>query len=164
MLLLIGCGGDSTPRPRSSPGFINQTAHSDANLWKIWTEAQNHLAKTIDLNPIQRQFAAAPADIRPGDSRALQITPQQLRVTPVADVTAAELLAGTGTIRTDPTGLIACRQPCNVRYAAAYSVYSPPAVNYAASWEAHEDSFAPMLQYEFENQILFTMGYDVRWR
>ena len=79
-------------------------------------------------------------------------------------MTAAELLALTGTIRADPTGLIACPQPCNVRYAAAYSVYAQPAVKYAASWEAHQDSFAPMLQYEFENHILFALGYDVQWR
>jgi hypothetical protein len=74
------------------------------------------------------------------------------------------LLAQTGVYRADPTGLIACPQPCNVRYATAYSRYAPPRTKYAASWEPQSDNFKLILQYEFENYILSALGYDMRWR
>ena len=63
-MVLAGCGG----RPEAPPeGFVNQTHHSDPDLWTIWKAAQETLAEEIDLNPLQRSFAGAPADIRPGD-------------------------------------------------------------------------------------------------
>ncbi len=75
-LILVGCGG----RPDSLPvGFVNQTHHSDAHLWTIWKAAQETLAQQVDLNPLQRSLSGAPADIRPGDVRALKIMPHQLR-------------------------------------------------------------------------------------
>ena len=68
-MVLAGCGG----RPEAPPeGFVNQTHHSEADLWTIWKAAQETLAQEIDLNPLQRSFAGAPADIRPGDARALK--------------------------------------------------------------------------------------------
>ena len=60
--------------------------------------------------------------------------------------------------------MIACPTPCNVRYAAAYSVYSRHLTRYAASWEDKGDSFTFVLEYEFENQILAALGYSLRWR
>ena len=127
-LILVGCGG----RPDSLPvGFVNQTHHSDAHLWTIWKAAQETLAQQVDLNPPQRSLSGAPADIRPGDVRALKIMPHQLRVGAKSDVTSSVLLAATGLERDNPTGMIACPQPCNVRYAAAYSVYSRDVTQYA---------------------------------
>ena len=58
-----------------------------------------------------------------------------------------------GEQRSDPTGMIACPEPCNVRYAAAYSFYSRDLTRYAASWENEGESFSFVLEYEFENQI-----------
>jgi hypothetical protein len=47
-MVLAGCGG----RPEAPPeGFVNQTHHSDADLWTIWKAAQESLAQEIDLNP-----------------------------------------------------------------------------------------------------------------
>ncbi len=74
------------------------------------------------------------------------------------------LLAATNIYRADPTGLIACPQPCNVRYAAAYSLFPHEVTRYAASWEFQGDNFSLILQYEFENQILAELGYSLRWR
>ena len=51
-----------------------------------------------------------------------------------------------------------------MRYATAYSRYDPTAIKYAASWESSEDNFRDILEYEFENQILFALGYDLTWR
>jgi hypothetical protein len=64
----------------------------------------------------------------------------------------------------DPTGLIACPQPCNVSYAAAYSLYTQNTSRYAASWEFAGNNFDALVQYEFENHILQALGYDMRWR
>src|SRR5579862_8811321 len=58
-VILMGCGG----RPEAlSVGFVNQTHHSDADLWTLWTAAQQSLSQEIDLNPLEQSFAGAPAD------------------------------------------------------------------------------------------------------
>jgi hypothetical protein len=155
-----GCGN----RPDSDIGFVNETQHTDAQLWSLWTAAQKDLSQHIDLNPLQRQFSSVAPNILPGDSRVLSVSPHQLIVSPQPDVTAAALFASTGTDRPDPTGLILCPQPCNVHYAAAYSLYPRPASHYAASWEFTGNNFNVLVQYEFENQILKTLGYDMSWR
>jgi hypothetical protein len=80
------------------------------------------------------------------------------------DVSAGVLLAATGLERPDPTGMIACPQPCNVRYAAAYTLYGKNLTRYAASWEGQGASFTFVLEYEFENQILAALGYSLKWR
>jgi hypothetical protein len=158
---LLGCGGQPNALPL---GFVNRTKHSDADPWVVWQAAQESLAQEVDLNPLERSSSGAPADIRPGDPRALEVTPHQLKVSAEADVAAGVLLAATGLERSDPTGMIACPEPCNVRYAAAYSFYSPDLTRYAASWQDQGDSFSFVLEYEFENQILAALGYSLRWR
>jgi hypothetical protein len=156
-LVLAGCGG----RP---VGFVNETRHSDAELWRVWKAAQETLAQEVDLNPLQRSSTGAPADIRSGDPRALTVVPHQLHIGPAPDVSSRELLAATGLDRDNPTGMIACPKPYNVRYAAAYSVYNRGLTQYAASWEDQGDSFTFVLEYEFENQILAALGYSLKWR
>jgi hypothetical protein len=157
---LLGYGG----LPNALPvGFVNQTKHSDADLWVVWKAAQESLVQEVDLNPLQRPSSGV-ADIHPGDPRALEVMPHQLRVSAEPDVSASALLAATGLERSDPTGMIACPGPCNVRYAAAYSFYSRDLTQYAASWEDKGDSFTFVLEYEFENQILAALGYSLRWR
>lgn len=160
-IMLVGCGGHST-NPVAT-GFINQTQHTDADLWTIWSAAQQSIANSIDLNPVQQTASGAAAEILPGDPRALNVMPLQLTVTPEPDVSSAALFAATGMVRANPTGMIACPQPCNVRYTTAYSRYNPEITCYAASWE-WTPSFSQLLEYEFENQILFALGYDMTWR
>jgi|SRR5882672_6152576 len=163
LVLLVGCGGK--PPDVVPAGFINHTQHSDADLWHIWQSAQQSLAAEIDLNPLQRQLdPTIPADMLPGDAGALQVQPRQIEVAAEADVAAAALYSDTGIQRPDPTGLIACPQPCNVHYAAAYSFYTHPLTRYASSWEVQGDNFRLIVQYEFENHILSALGYDMRWR
>lgn len=160
ILLLEGCGGNANP----ASGFVNQTRHTEAELWALWKAAQQNLAQQIDLNPLQRTLANVAAQILPGDSRVWSVSPQQLTVSARQDVSSSALFAATGMIRPDPTGLIACPQPCNVNYAAAYSVYSQNVSRYAASWELTGNNFDGLVQYEFENHILQGLGYDMRWR
>jgi|SRR5579862_636794 len=160
MFLLVGCGNHA---PQLPAGFVNQTMHSDADLWKIWSAAQNSLAASIDLNPLQ-SVAGVSADRLSGDPRALSVQPHQLTVSPQADISSAALVAASGVYRANPTGLIACPQNCKVRYTTAYSLYEPSTVRYASSWEGSEGNFRDILEYEFENQILFALGYDVSWR
>lgn len=126
--------------------------------------AQDSVSQQVDLNPLQRSSLGAPADIHPGDRRALEVMPHQLRVGAEPDVSSSNLLAATGLERPDPTGMIACPKPCNVAYAAAYSFYGRDLTRYAASWEEQGDSFTFVLEYEFENQILAALGYSLRWR
>jgi hypothetical protein len=130
----------------------------------LWKAAQTNLSRQIDLNPLQRQFSSVAPDLVSGDSRGLSVSPHQLVVSSQPDVPSSALYAATGTNRPDPTGLIVCPQPCNVSYAAAYSLYSHPASHYAASWEFTGTNFDALVQYEFENQILKTIGYDMKWR
>jgi hypothetical protein len=160
LLMLVGCG---VPGERPI-GFINQTRHPDADLWAIWRAAQLNLAKQIDLNPVQQTLQGAAANLVAGDARALAVQPRQVVVADQADVSSSLLAEATGAQRPDPTGLIACPEPCAVRYTPAYSVYEIPATRYAGSWEAQETNFSAILQYEFENHILHTLGYDTRWR
>ncbi len=47
-LALLGCGGQPAG---PAIGFVNQTKHSDADLWMIWQAAQDSLAQEVDLNP-----------------------------------------------------------------------------------------------------------------
>jgi len=160
MVLLQGCGGGVNP----ATGFINQTQHTDAELWVLWHAAQQNLSQQIDLNPLQRTQSNAVAEILPGDSRVWNVSPLQLTVASRQDVSSSALFAATGVNRTNPTGLIACPQPCNVRYAAAYSLYGPNVSRYAASWEFAGNNFDALVEYEFENQILWALGYDMSWR
>jgi hypothetical protein len=133
-------------------------------LQAIWTEAQQSVAQKIDLNPLQRLSNNVPTDMLPGDPRAWSVEPHQLLVEAVPDVSSADLFAATGEHRSDPTGMIACPQPCNVRYTTAYSFYQPELTKYAASWEFAGDNFNLILEYEFENQILNALGYVMTWR
>ena len=162
-IILVGCNAGT---PIQFPiGFVNRTQHSDAELWNIWKIAQSSLSEKVDMNPLQRSLENAPPDIRPGNPAALNLFPRQVRVAAHADVLASVLKAATGVDRTDPTGLIACPQTCNVRYSVAYSRYSqPPLVRYAASWEFQGDNFSMIVEYEFENQIMNALGYNMRWR
>lgn len=159
-MLLAGCGGNPAP----SIGFINQTQHTDADLWALWQSAQQNLSEQIDLNPLEQELNNAAPNLLPGDVRALNISPHQLVVSAQPDISAATLDAATGTTHSNPTGLIACPQPCNVNYAPAYSIYSQPTSRYAASWEFVGNNFDSLVEYEFENQILNALGYDMRWR
>jgi len=162
MLLPYGCGGGL---PSIVPvGFVNHTQHSDADLQALWKTAQQTLAHEVDLNPLQRIGSNVAADIRLGDARALHVMPHQLVVSAQLDVSSLALMAATNVYRPDPTGLIACPQPCNVRYAAAYSLFPHEVTRYAASWEFQGDNFSLLVEYEFENQILAELGYSLRWR
>jgi hypothetical protein len=141
VLFSSGCGG----RPAPPIGFVNQTQHTDAQLWTLWRTAQQNLSEQIDLNPLEQVFTGAAPHVLPGDTRVWSVSPRQLVVAWQADVSSAEFYAATGNQRPDPTGMIACPQPCNVHYAAAYSLFQKPITRYAASWEPSESNFDCLL-------------------
>ena len=158
-----GCGGGYNELPI---GFVNLTRHtSDALLLARWSDAQRAVATQIDLNPIGRLRGDAPHYL-PGDPRAYNIPPRQITVQGIPDVSSQELLAATGVLRTSPTGFIRCPAPCNVTYDSSYTIVGRRYVAYAASWEFAPDpqAFALILEYEFESQILYRLGYDVTQR
>jgi hypothetical protein len=93
ILLLEGCGGSNPAR------FINQTRHSDAELWALWKAAQQNLAQQIDLNPLQRTLANVPPQIFPGDPRVWKAWPRQLTVSSRLDVSSTALFTATGMSR-----------------------------------------------------------------
>ena len=162
LVVMLGCGGGSPSAPVA--GFLNRTKHTDTELWAIWKTAQQSVAASIDVNPLQTATLGIPPKILAGDERALNILPHGLLVALEADVSSSALRAATGENRPDPTGLIPCPQPCNVKFAPAYSKYRPDSSEYAASWEFNGNSFNLLLEYEFENQILYALGYDMSWR
>jgi hypothetical protein len=130
-VVLLGCEG--SPHSPVSAGFVNQSQHSDAELQIICTEAQKSASQKIDLNPLQRLSNNVRPDTLAGDPRAWSVEPHQLLGAAVPDVSSEDLLAATGEHRSDPTGMIECPQPCNVRYTTAYSFYQPELTKYAAS-------------------------------
>ena len=76
VLLLEGCGsgGAGTGANSAAVGFVNQTQHTDAELWALWKAAQQNLSQQIDLNPLQRTQSNVPPDILPGDPRVWNIS------------------------------------------------------------------------------------------
>jgi hypothetical protein len=158
-----GCGDNYHELPI---GFINLTGKTaDSYLMARWLSAQAAIAVQVDLNPIGRLHGESPLYL-PGDSRAYNIPPRQIEVQAVPDVSSQQLLAGTGVLRPDPTGFILCPQPCNVTYDSSYTLFSGRYVAYAASWELASDpqAFAQILEYEFQSQILYRLGYEVSKR
>jgi hypothetical protein len=162
LMILIACGG--RPPDAQKAGFINRSRHSDAELQAIWATAQQSIAQSIDLNPLQQSSPGVPPNVLPGDARAIDIKPTELLVDPIPDVSSQAFFVATGIRRTSPTGMIPCPKPCNARYAPAYSFYQPELTKYAASWDSQPDNFSVILEYEFENHILHTLGYNTKWR
>jgi hypothetical protein len=149
---LLGCGG----QPNALPvGFVNQTKHSDADLWMVWKAAQESLEQEVDLNPLQRSSSGAGADIRPGDPRALEVMPHQLRVSAEPDVSASALLAATGLERSDPTGMIACSGPATSAMPPPIPSTAGDLTQYAASWEDGGDSFTFVLEWSMSSRTRF---------
>jgi hypothetical protein len=158
IVVLMGCGA---ARP---VGFVNETAiHSDAQLMVLWRQAQRNLSQEIYLTPIQHLLYGTREDLLPGDPRALNVAPRMITVRAVPDLTSAQLLAY-GMDRPQPTGMIACPQPCDDRVGAAFSTPVQYRTHVAASWEHDETEWEFIMVWEFENHILYGLGYDTYWR
>ncbi|HXC44446.1 MAG TPA: hypothetical protein VNY51_13105 [Candidatus Dormibacteraeota bacterium] len=156
--LLTSCGAT---RP---VGFVNETAtHSDAQLLQLWHHAQQNLSQQIYLNPVQHGLYGTPENLLPGDARALKFNPRMITVRVVPDLTSDQLIVY-GVDRPSPTGMIVCPQPCDQRVGMAFSSPSRYSTNVAASWEHHEPEWDYIIVYEFENHILYGLGYDIPWR
>lgn len=166
LALILGQPGCSTSYNELPLGFINLTQRStEAFLMVRWQNAERAVATQIDLNPIGRQHGQPPHYL-PGDARAYSVAPRQIIVQSLPDLSSEELFLAAGIARSDPTGFILCPAPCNVVYDSSYTVFSRRYVAYAASWEFAPDPhiFDQILEYEFQSQILYRLGYDVRER
>jgi hypothetical protein len=147
--LLTSCG---TARP---VGFVNETAfHSDAQLMKLWHQAQQDLSQQVYLNPVQHILYGTPEDLLPGDSRALKFNPRMITVKVIADLTSTQLLAYGMNLP----------QPCDQRVGMAFSNPAQYRTHAAASWEHNEPEWDYIIVYEFENHILYGLGYEIPWR
>jgi hypothetical protein len=156
--LLTSCG---TARP---VGIVNETAfHSDAQLMKLWHQAQQNVSQQVYLNPVQHILYGTPEDLLPGDSRALKFNPRMVTVKVIADLTSAQLLVY-GMNLPAPTGMIVCPQPCDQRVGMAFSNPAQYRTHAAASWERNEPEWDYIIVYEFENHILYGLGYKIPWR
>jgi hypothetical protein len=159
-----------------SPGVRGKPAQPGSRrICKSDPAFRRRPTRYLDGSPAKRgpedrpQPAAAtsnnvPPDSLPGDPRAWSVEPRQLLVAAVPDVSSEDLFSASGEHRSDPTGMIACPQPCNVRYTTAYSFYRSELTKYAAPWEFAGDNLNVILEYEFENQILNALGYTMTWR
>src|SRR5205823_6782895 len=97
-------------------GRVHQsTQHSNTQLSPLWSAAQQTLSQQVDLNPLEREFYNVAPNILPGDARVWRGSPRQIQVESQADVSLPVLQQATGMVRPDPTGLIACPQPCSMR-------------------------------------------------
>jgi hypothetical protein len=158
LMLLTACG---TPAP---VGFVNETAiHSDAQLMKLWQQAQQDVSQSIYLNPIQHLLYGAPQNFLPGDARALKFKPPMITVRVVPDLTSAQLLVY-GVDRPVPTGMVVCPQPSDEQVATAFSSPAKRLTHVAASWEQNEPDWDYIVVWEFETHILYGLGYDISWR
>jgi hypothetical protein len=161
VVLLTGCAAVG---PAGFIGFINETAiHSDVQLMELWRHAQQEVSQGIYLNPIQHSLYGAPEHWLPGDVRALNFNPRNIVVKVVPDLTSTQLLIF-GVERPEPTGMIVCPQPSDERVATAFSTPARYRTHVAASWEYDEPFWEVVMVWEFENHILYGLGYDLSWR
>jgi hypothetical protein len=127
--------------------------------------AQQTLNQEVDLNPLPRASSGAPADIRPGDPRALgawsHAAParRDRRMSPPPRFFSR---------RPDLSGPI----PQEWSPAAGPAMSAMPRlISFTAGLHplrhlvgVQGNSFTFVLEYEFENQILAELGYRLRWR
>ena len=116
-LCMLGCGGGSGNGPvvvASDPPVV---VASDPQLVAMWGRAQQHLATVnIVLNAaVVKATPSTSPDTVPPDPRALTVGDDGVTVTPIPDLTVAELKAENPAIslrhKRDPTGVIHCPLP-----------------------------------------------------
>lgn len=168
LLVLAGCG---VPTGSSGPiGFVNETkgAFTDAELMAMWDAAQASIATgPTQINPREGVFhQGALARFIPGDPKALKVEPRQMRITAKPDVLAAvlnEMFPGNDTPFTDPTHMILCPTTCRVENSVA-GAYTLPGVGVDYAESTPREDLIKILTYEFQNQILYMLHYDVKYR
>ena len=159
-LFFCGCGAvpDSSP-PDATVLFINETSASNSALMQQWTTAQQNIAvKPSDMNPVTRLLVpGTPAVTIQQDPRALTVLPRGLKVVAVPDISISQLVLRDPAWgrQSDPSGVI----DCGAKLLAHSCVDIQANTVYSAS------SLIPQaLEWEFENVILNSLGYDVSGR
>jgi hypothetical protein len=145
LLLCCGCGA------ARGPAFINHTPHSDQFLRARWAAAQAAvIAGGEDLAFIRTLTEHTPPEILACDPRANGIEPHALLVW-----SAPDAVPGVAVVR--------CPQPCDVVLSESYSVWGESVV-YARDCDRDPATVEALLEYEFTSQILWQLGYSVKWR
>jgi hypothetical protein len=164
----VGCGGGSMGTNSASnaqcnnSGFSNQTGGlaTDAQLQRIWTDAQTWLAtQPIEMNTALVAYEGAPPVYHQADPRAANVQPNCLAVFVVPDTPLADLpgVFHNGKHK-DPTGMFPCPAETDGagQYCAAYTAPDYRSVHIAASLILNPGTTG----WEFENVILQRLGYS----
>ena len=146
-LMMQACGGGNSSAPPQPQAFQNHTTSNDVTLLALWKTAQDNLAhNTITLNQALVATQSVPPVTQPPDPRAESVNPDGQVVYGEPDAPGYE-----------GKGIIDCSSvrpdvPLCHGYITVYGwVYVPnSAINNA--------------EYEFENAILFRLGYDISQR
>ena len=163
-LCMMACGGGANSSLPPAPNAAVSVS-SDPQFVALWCQAQQYLATNdIVLNAAAMAvFPNTSPDTRPPDQRALNTSNTDVTVTPLPDLTVAQLQAeNPGTTlqhNTDPTGVVHC--PVNseaAKYCASY--VSGTSIYVAASLKYSDGATG----YEMQNVILAKLGYDTSKR
>ena len=168
VLILDGCGG--APANAKAVGVAQKPAaqahasFADPRLQALWVEAQQAIAtQPIILNAA---YVAERRDVvndtRPADRRALDVWPDGVTVSTVADLTVAELQAENvgDTLKhfVDPTSVIHAPEGASARYCHSHTQGNAIVVARSMLCDAGATG------YEMQNVILARLGYDTRRR
>ena len=168
VLILDGCGGAPANAKAvavaQKPEAQAHASFADPRLQALWVEAHQAIAtQPIILNAA---YVAERRDVvndtRPADRRALDVWPDGVTVSTVADLTVAELQAENvgDTLKhfVDPTGVIHAPDGASARYCHSYTQGN--AIVVAQSMLDN----AGATGYEMQNVILARLGHDTRKR
>jgi hypothetical protein len=156
----VGCGGvapTGITEPGCTAGFINQTSAPMDVFWQQWREAQHEISEVgVPLNAIGYASQGEPARTVL-DPRASAVGPMCVTVVAVSDI-PTDLLPAEYQNRPDPSGIVMCSL-CASKYVHSYVVLGPVPTVYVA-----ESLVKTACEYEFENIILYKLGYDLSGR
>ncbi len=157
---LAGCGGGRFPKPNN---LTTGDSFSDPRLQSLWEQAQQSIAtQQFDLNAaLIMEGRNANHAWRTPDERALKVSPKGITITAIPDIPLAQLRVEVpkiaDTCKADPCGIIKAPEGASASYCRSWeqgeSIYVAASLQYAA-----------VLEWEFENYILWRLGYNVGGR
>jgi hypothetical protein len=167
-IAMTAYGGGQISNSRYAPPKKQQPQQShavakDPQLVALWQRAQQLLAtQVIVLNAAYVAIGKEQPKRIPPDARSTTLAYEDVTVTTVADLTAAELQTANPGVQlhhnTDPTGVIHCPLRSVAKYCASYlanrQIYVAQSALY--DWSA--------TGYEMENLMLSRLGYNISKR
>ena len=168
VLILDGCGAAPANAKAAAvaqkPAAGAHASFPDPRLQELWIEAQQAIAsQPIVLNAAYvAEHRDVVNDTRPADRRAMDVWPDGVTVSTVADLTVAELQSENegDTLQhfVDPTGVIHAPEGASAKYCHSYTQGNAIVVAQSMLFDAGATG------YEMQNVILARLGYDTRRR